>query len=159
MINQSKMTKQFATEEGLKKLKEELSYLKTVKRQEIARRIQAAKDLGDLSENAEYSEAKEQQALNEARVAELEETLKNIETIDNNHGKSNTVRIGSTITVKNGKIERTFTIVGSKEANPSEGKISNESPLAASFIGHKVDDKIQVETPKGKVTYSIVNIA
>ena len=152
------MAKQFVTEEGLKKLKEELSYLKTVKRQEIARRIQAAKDLGDLSENAEYSEAKEQQALNEARVVELEETLKNIETIDNNHGSS-TVRVGSTITVKNGKAERTFTIVGSKEANPSEGKISNESPLASSFLGHKVSDKIQVETPKGKVTYSIVNIA
>lgn len=153
------MAKQFITKEGLEKLKEELNLLKVTRRQEIAKRIQAAKELGDLSENAEYTEAKEQQALNEQKITELEETLKNAETIDDRHRRSNTVHIGSTITVKNGKSERVFTIVGSNEANPAEGKISNESPLAASFLGRKVNDKIEVETPKGKVVYSILSVS
>ena len=152
------MTKKFITAKGLEKLKEELSYLKVTKRQDIAKRIQAAKELGDLSENAEYSEAKEQQALNEAKIAELQETLKNAETIDDRHSRSDVVNIGSTIKVKNGKTERVLTIVGSNEADPSSGKISNESPLAMSFLGHKVDDKVGVETPKGKVEYKIVEI-
>ena len=152
------MVKQFITEEGLEKLKKELNYLKTEKRQEISRRIQAAKELGDLSENAEYSEAKEQQALNEGKIAEMEETLKNAQTIDNNHD-SNIVSIGSTVTIKNGEKKRTYTIVGSNEANPSEGKISNETPLAKSFLGHKVNDKVKVETPKGKVEYLILDIS
>ncbi|MCK4592141.1 transcription elongation factor GreA [Candidatus Parcubacteria bacterium] len=151
------MVKQFITEEGLKKLKEELNYLKTEKRQEISRRIQAAKELGDLSENAEYSEAKEQQALNEGKIAEMEETLKNAQTIDNDHN-SNIVSVGSTITIKNEGKKRTYTIVGSNEANPSEGKISNETPLAISFLGHKVSEKVEVETPKGKVEYKIIKI-
>ena len=151
------MVKQFITEEGLEKLKEELNYLKTEKRQEISRRIQAAKELGDLSENAEYSESKEQQALNEGKIAEMEETFKNAQTIDNNHD-SNIVSIGSTVTIKNGEKKRTYTIVGSNEANPSEGKISNETPLAISFLGHTVDDKVKVETPKGKVEYKIIKI-
>ena len=152
------MTKKFITAEGLEKLKEELSYLKMTKRQDIAKRIQAAKELGDLSENAEYSEAKEQQALNEAKIAELEGTLKNAETIDDRHSRSDVVNIGSTIKVKNGKTERVLTIVGSNEADPSAGKISNESPLAMSFLGHKVNEKIEVETPRGKVEYKIVEI-
>ena len=152
------MTKQFITAEGLEKLKEELSYLKVTKRQDIAKRIQAAKELGDLSENAEYSEAKEQQALNEVKIAEMEETLKNAEMIDNRHSGSDVVQIGSTIKVKNGKAERVLTIVGSNEADPSEGKISNESPLAMSFLGHKADDNIEVETPKGKVEYKIIEV-
>ncbi|MCK5122896.1 MAG: transcription elongation factor GreA [Candidatus Pacebacteria bacterium] len=152
------MAKEFITTDGLKKLKEELNYLKTSKRQEISKRIQDAKELGDLSENAEYSEAKEQQALNESRIAELEETFKNAETIDDRHSRSNVVNIGSTIKAQNGKIERTLTIVGSNEADPSEGRISNESPLAMSFLGHKVNDKVEVETPKGKVKYKIIEI-
>ncbi|MEA2097944.1 MAG: transcription elongation factor GreA [Patescibacteria group bacterium] len=150
------MTKQFITAEGLKKLKEDFDYLKTEKRQEISRRIQAAKELGDLSENAEYSEAKEQQALNEGKIADMEETLKNAEMIDNRHANSDIVNIGSTIKVRSDKTERVFTIVGSNEANPSEGKISNETPLAMSFLGHKVNDKVKVETPKGKVEYLIL---
>jgi len=152
------MAKQFITKEGLEKLKEELIFLKTTKRQEISRRIQDAKELGDLSENAEYSESKEQQALNEGKIAEIEETIKNAQTINNNH-KSDVVNIGSTIKIKNSKGERTFTIVGSNEASPSEGKISNETPLASSFLGHKVKDKIKVETPKGKVEYLILSIS
>jgi len=153
------MTKEFITADGLKKLKEELSYLKMSKRQEIAKRIQNAKELGDLSENAEYSEAKEQQALNESRIAELEETFKNAETIDDRHSRSDVVNIGSTIKVKSGEIKRTLTIVGSNEADPSEGKISNESPLAMFFLGHKINDKVEVETPKGKKNYLILDIS
>ena len=152
------MVKQYITAEGLEKLKEELNYLKTEKRQEIAKRIQVAKELGDLSENAEYSEAKEQQALNEVKIAETKETLKNAETIDDRHSRSDFVQIGSTIKVKNGKAERVFTIVGSNEADPSEGKISNESPLAMSFLGRKAGDSVEVETPKGKVEYKIVEV-
>ena len=153
------MTKHYITEEGLEKLKEELIFLKTEKRQSISRRIQAAKELGDLSENAEYSEAKEQQALNEGKVAEIEEMVKNAETIDNRHLNSNIVNIGSTIKIKNEKGEKTFTIVGSNEANPSEGKISNETPMASSFLGHKVSDDVKVDTPKGLVTYTILAIS
>ncbi len=152
------MVKQYITAEGLEKLKEELNLLKTEKRQEIAKRIQVAKELGDLSENAEYSEAKEQQALNEVKIAETEEILKNAETIDDRHSRSNLVQIGSTIKVKNGKSERVFTIVGSNEADPSEGKISNESPLAMSFLGRKAGDSVEVETPKGKVEYKIMEV-
>ena len=152
------MVKQFITVEGLEKLKEELSHLKRTKRQDIAKRIQAAKELGDLSENAEYSEAKEQQALNEVKIAEMEETLKNAEMIDDRHSRSDVVQIGSTIKVKNGKAERVLTIVGSNEADPSEGKISNESPLAVSFLGHKVGDSVEVETPKGKAGYKIIEV-
>lgn len=153
------MAKKFITTEGLEKLKKELDCLKTLKRQEIARRIQTAKELGDLSENAEYSEAKEQQALNETKIAELEETLKNVETIDDRHSKSNVVNIGSTIKVKNEEVERTLTIVGSNEADPAKGMISNESPLAMSFLGNKVGDKVEVETPKGKIGYIILSIS
>ena len=152
------MTKQFITKEGLEKLKQKIIYLKTEKRQEISRRIQNAKELGDLSENAEYSEAKEQQALNEGKIAETEETIKNAQTIDNNHN-SDTVNVGSTIKIDNGKTKRTFTIVGSNEANPSEGLISNETPLAVSFLGKKVNDNVEVETPKGKVKYLILSIS
>ena len=107
----------------------------------------------------EYSEAKEQQALNESRIAELEETFKNAETIDDRHSRSNIVNIGSTIKVKCGKIERKLTIVGSNEADPSEGRISNESPLATSFLGHKVNDNVKVETPRGKTSYLILSIS
>ena len=151
------MVKQFITKDGLEKLKQELIYLKTEKRQEISKRIQDAKELGDLSENAEYSEAKEQQALNEGKISETEEIIKNAQTISNNHN-SNIVNVGSTIKVKNGKSERTFTIVGSNEADPSKGLISNETPLAISFLGQKVNNKVEVETPKGKVEYLIIEI-
>lgn len=152
------MAKQFITTEGLEKLKENLQYLKTEKRQEIAKRIQTAKELGDLSENAEYSEAKEQQALNEIKIAEMEETFKNAEMIDDRHSRSNLVQIGSTLKVKNKEKERVLTIVGSNEANPLKGKISNESPLAMFFLGHKVNDEVEVETPKGKIKYRIIEI-
>lgn len=152
------MVKRILTKEGLEKLKKELDILKTTERQKIAQRIQTAKDLGDLSENAEYSEAKEQQALNETRVAEIEDTIKNSVIIENAGSKTDKVNIGSKITVSGGGKERVFIIVGSNEADPTEGKISNESPLATSFLGRKMGEKISVSTPRGKMEYLIKNI-
>lgn len=152
------MNKKILTREGLEILKKELEILKTVERQKIAQRIQTAKELGDLSENAEYSEAKEQQALNENRVAEIEDVIKNSEVVESSNVKSSKVTVGSTITVNNGKEDRVLIIVGSNEADPISGKISNESPLAVSFMGGKVGDRVTVTTPKGTIEYEIREI-
>lgn len=152
------MTKRILTREGLEKLQHELKLLKTVERQKVAQRIQTAKDLGDLSENAEYSEAKEQQALNENRVAEIEDIIKNSEIVDSSKTRQGKVSVGSTITVNNGKEDRILEIVGSNEADPLSGKISNESPLAMSFMGRKVGEKVEVTTPKGTIEYEIKDI-
>ncbi|MBI2635619.1 MAG: transcription elongation factor GreA [Parcubacteria group bacterium] len=144
--------------EGIETLKKELQELKTKKRQEIAKRLQEAKDLGDLSENAEYFEAKEAQSLNESRIGELEELLKNAVIIEE-PSEENTVNIGSTIEVKsttNG-IER-FSIVGSAEARPQEGKISNESPLGRSFLNRKIGEEVEVKSPGGTTKYKIIKI-
>lgn len=146
------------TKEGLDKLQKELEILKTVERQKVAERIQTAKELGDLSENAEYSEAKEQQALNENRVAEIEDIIKNSEIVDGGSTGSDKITIGSLITVNNGKEDRIFVIVGSNEADPLVGKISNESPIAISFMGRKVGDKVSVMTPKGAIEYKIKEV-
>jgi transcription elongation factor GreA len=152
------MTKRILTREGLEMLQKELETLKTVERQKIAQRIQTAKELGDLSENAEYSEAKEQQALNENRVAEIEDIIKNSEVIDSSKTKQDKISIGSTVTVNNGKEDRVLIIVGSNEADPLVGKISNESPLAMSFMGRKVGDKVSVSTPRGDMEYEIKDV-
>lgn len=152
------MTKRILTKEGLEMLKKELETLKTTERQKIAQRIQTAKELGDLSENAEYSEAKEQQALNENRVAEIEDIIKNSEVIDSSKAGNGKVSVGSTITVSNGKEDKVYTIVGSNEADPLSGKISNESPMAISFMGKKVGEKSLVSTPKGNIEYEIREI-
>ncbi|MFA7170357.1 MAG: transcription elongation factor GreA [Candidatus Paceibacterota bacterium] len=152
------MTKRILTKEGLEKLQQELDMLKTVERQKVAQRIQTSKELGDLSENAEYSEAKEQQALNESRVAEIEDIIKNSEVIDGSKTGSGKVFVGSTITVNNGKEDRVYTIVGSNEADPLIGKISNESPMAMSFMGRKIGEKVSVSTPKGEIEYEIREI-
>lgn len=138
----------FITQEGLEKLREELKTLKAVKRKEIAQRIQEAKELGDLSENAEYVEAKNEQAFVEGRVAELEAIIKNAVIIDEK-SRSDTVRVGSKVKVKmNGEI-KSYEIVGSNEADPLNGRISNESPLGAALVGKKVGDEVEVETPRG----------
>lgn len=145
------------TEAGLQKIKEELQERKTTIRLEIASRIQEAKELGDLSENAEYAAAKDDQALNEARVIELQEKLKNFTIISKQD--TNTVQIGSTMTIKDaaGK-SMEFTIVGSSEADPSNKRISNESPLGKAFIGKAAGDKVEVESPGGKATYTIESV-
>ena len=150
--------------EGLEKLKEELKEKKTTRRQEIAKRLEEAKSLGDLSENTEYHSAKETQAFNEGRILELEEIIKESVVIEpDSQGGKKEVRIGSVVEVKildkrSSTQKRVFKIIGSQEANPSEGKISNESPLGQAFFGKGISDIIDVETPKGKVKYKIISI-
>ena len=147
----------FITEEGLKKIKDELENRKVTIRQSIANAIKEAKEQGDLSENAEYSEAKRQQAENEARIAELEFMLKESTVVkyDKNSGG---VQMGSKVKVKFDGSEMEFQIVGSNEANPSEMKISNESPMGKAFMGHVKGDKVEVYTPVGKMKYEILDV-
>lgn len=151
------MPEQIITQDGYDKLQEELTLLSTLKRREIAERIERAKDLGDLSENAEYSEAKDAQALNEGRVLELTNILKNVTVVDN-HGGQDEVAMGSRVTVKNDGKEKQYTIVSFNEADPLNGKISNESPLGVSFLGKKKGAIVHVETPRGTMEYKIVKI-
>ncbi|MFA5392148.1 MAG: transcription elongation factor GreA [Candidatus Paceibacterota bacterium] len=155
------MIKNYLTIEAYKKLKEELNILKTVKRKEIALKIQEAKELGDLSENAAYQEAKDTQAVLETKILEIEILLKSASII--HPTKSNDfVEIGSSVVVQGLSLPRTkrqFTIIGAQEANPAEGKISNESPLGKSFLGHKKGDIVIVKTPKGEVEYKILEIS
>ncbi|MDP2695908.1 MAG: transcription elongation factor GreA [bacterium] len=149
--------KYYLTAEKLEEFKQELNELKTVKRAEVADRLKKAKELGDLSENSEYFEAREEQGQVEGRVFELEEMIKNASVIikaTNNE----TVQIGSTIEVsKDGKSSK-FTIVGSNETRPEAGLLSNESPLGKAFFGKKLGEQVKVKTPSGEVAYKIVNI-
>lgn len=147
----------FITRDGLEKLTEELKQLKTVKRREIAQRIQEAKELGDLSENAEYVEAKNEQAFVEGRVAELEATIKNAVIINGESG-SGIVRVGSTVKIKGDNGVEEFEIVGSNEADPKHGRISNESPLGQILVGKKPGDTVEVETPKNVRSFKIIAI-
>ncbi len=149
----------YLTADGLEKLKRDLEYYKTTKRKEIAGRIASAKELGDLSENAEYSEAEEEQSLVESKILELEETLRHVQMIQKPQG-SKTVVIGSQITVKDvAGNNQTFHLVGSNEADPANGKISNESPLGKALLGHQVNDEVSVVVPKGTVVYTIKKVA
>ncbi|MBI3115213.1 MAG: transcription elongation factor GreA [Candidatus Kerfeldbacteria bacterium] len=145
------------TPEGYERARNELDLLKNVKRKEIAARIQDAKELGDLSENAEYAEAKNEQSFIEGRIIELENLLKTATVIET-PSDSSVVHIGSQVTVKQGTSQRTFIIVGSNEADPTNGKISNESPLGKAFIGKKAGADVTVATPAGETTFSIVSI-
>ena len=151
------MNEQIITQEGYDKLRDELNFLTSVKRKEIAERIERAKELGDLSENAEYSEAKDAQALNEGRIMELTNTLKNVTIVasGNSHGE---VAMGSNVTVKSPTGERKYTIVSFNEADPASGKISNESPLGVAFLHRHRGDEVEVETPRGLVKYKIIKI-
>jgi len=147
----------YLTQEKLDELKAEVEYLKTEKRMEIAERLKRAKELGDLSENSEYQEAREEQNQVETKIGELESMLKQAVIIQksSNH---DTVQIGSTIEVKkNGKVLK-FTIVGSNESRPEDGLISNESPLGRSFLNKKSGEVVNVDTPAGKMKYEIVSI-
>jgi len=147
----------FITEEGLKKIKDELEHRKVAIRQSIANAIKEAKEQGDLSENAEYSEAKRQQAENEARIAELEVMLKEA-TVVAYDKSSDMVQMGSRVTVKFDGSEMEFQIVGSNEADPATMKISNESPMGKAFMHRKKGDKVDVETPAGKMKYTILEV-
>lgn len=148
------------TQDGLKKLEEELEYLKSVKRREIAARIKQAIDFGDISENSEYDEAKNEQAFVEGRIASLEEKLRNAKLIDDVDISTETVSIGSRIKVKDLDTGDVFeyTIVGSAEANPIEFKISNESPVGSALLGGKKGSIVEVNVPAGLIRYEIMDI-
>ena len=151
------MTDQIISQEGYDKLKKEFDNLVNVKRREIADRIQKAKDQGDLSENAEYSEAKDAQAFNEGRIAELAAMLKNLTVVENGHG-SDKVTMGSKVTVEVNGDKKIFTIVSFNEADPVSGKISNESPIGRALVDKKKGDTVTVFTPKGENIYKISKV-
>lgn len=142
------------TLEGKAELEAELDELKG-RRGEIAEKIANARDYGDLSENAEYDSAREEQGLVESRVSEIEDILRNVEIIKAT--KSSTIKVGSTVVLENGK-KVTYRIVGPVEADPLEGKISNESPIGSALMGKKVGDEVTITTPKGKTTYAIEEV-
>lgn len=150
-------SEQIITQAGYDKLKEEYDFLTTTKRREIADRIERAKDLGDLSENAEYSEAKDAQALNEGRILELAATLKNVTVV--NYQSNGEVVLGSVVSAKVDGKEKKFTIVSFNEADPLNGLVSNESPLGVAFLGKKKGAIVEVETPRGVVVYKIIKVA
>ena len=140
------------TPEGLDKLKDEIEHLSTVKRREVAERIKEAREFGDISENSEYDDAKNEQAMLEARIASLEEKLRSASVINAAELDSNVVRVGSLVSVKDdgsGKSLK-YTIVGSTEANPSENRLSNESPVGKGLLGRKKGDTVKVTLPNGK---------
>ena len=143
------------TEAGKRELEVELEELKS-QRGEIADKIAAARDFGDLSENAEYDAAREEQGLVETRIAEIEDILQNSEIIKAT--KSSTVSLGSTVDLESKDKQVTYKIVGPVEANPLEGKISNESPIGKQLMGKKVGDKATIVTPKGETEYQVISI-
>jgi len=151
------MGKEYLTKERLEEFKAELEQLKNVKRNEVAQRLKQAKEYGDLSENSEYAEAREEQANVETRIFELEELMKKAVTIEKG-GDNATVRVGSTVTFKKGGKELTYTIVGMYEAKPEEGRISDDSPLGKAFMKKKIGDVVDVTTPSGVVKYEILKI-
>lgn len=148
------------TYEGVRKLEEELNYLKTVKRKEVTQKIKTALSFGDLSENSEYDEAKNEQAFIEGRIANLENMLKTAKVIDEEDITTDTVNIGATVKVKDLEFddEVEYTIVGSAEADPGKLKISNESPIGRSLIGKRVGDLVDVNIPDGVIKYKILEI-
>lgn len=149
----------FLTEEGAAELRRELNDLKTVKRPELAYRLKEAISMGDLSENADYHDAKEQQAFLEGRINYLEELLRVATVVPDEQNKPVMVRVGVEVTVQEeGEKPETFAIVGAAEANPKEGKISNESPLGSALMGHKVGDKVSVKAPAGELIFKIKSI-
>lgn len=151
------MTTHYISKEGLEKIKQELEEREGSMRSQIANRIADAKELGDLSENAEYAEAREKQSMNEGRINELKETINSAVVIDS-EVKSSIVAVGATVTAGCEDGEKTFTIVGVDEAEPTAGFISHESPLGAAFLGKKVGEEVEVETPKGKLRWKILKV-
>jgi len=145
------------TKEGFKKLQDELEERKGKIRQEIAQAIKEAKEQGDLSENAEYSEAKRQQGENETRVAELEMLIKSSQVVKHNNSAKG-IQMGSIVKVKFNGSEMEFQIVGSNEADPGNFRISNESPMGKAFMEKKKGDKVEVDTPSGKAKYTILDV-
>ena len=149
------------TEEGLKKMEEEFEYLKTVKRKEVIDTIGIARAFGDLSENSEYDEAKNEQAKVEARIVELEELLKNVKVIDESAIKTDEANIGNKVTVMNINLKKEiiYSIVGSTEADPFSNKISDESPIGKVLVGAKKGDTVEYETPRGVFQLKVLDIS
>jgi transcription elongation factor GreA len=149
----------FLTPEGLRKLQDEIEYFKTVRRSEVASRIRSAKEEGDLTENAEYDDAKNEQAFVEGRILTLEQMLNNHVLIVEGPA-TDQVKVGSRVTLaEDGEDPETYQIVGSAEADPSSGRISNESPLGKALLAHKEGDTVQVNTPGGVRRVSIITLA
>ena len=147
------------TLEGKEKLEQELEELRTTKRAEIIERIKIARSLGDLSENSEYESAKDEQAFMEARIKEIQNMLNHAEIIDNKSIDENEVAVGKTVTFQEDDDEpETYQIVGAAEADPFEGKISNESPIASGLIGHKLGDVVSIDTPGGTMQVKIIDV-
>jgi transcription elongation factor GreA len=146
----------YISKEGLQKMKDELRFLQTDKRQEIAARIEKAKDLGDLSENADYTEAKEEYSFTEGRILDLKDAIMRATVIEGRGG--DTVSIGCRVRVSVDSKEREFTIVGAPEADPLKGLISNESPIGRALIGKRAGDTAEVSAPSGIVRYTILGI-
>ena len=149
------------TAEAYKRLQSDLEELKVVRRKEIAEKIKVALSFGDLSENSEYDEAKNEQAIIEGRIAELEAQLKDVRILDESELSTDTVHVGSLVTIrqKGAKASRQFRIVGTTEADPAAGKISDESPVGKAIMGLKEGDKVEVEIPSGFVTYVVEKIS
>jgi len=150
----------FLTPEGLKKTEEELEHLRTVRRREVAERIKQALEFGDISENSEYEDAKNEQAFVEGRIITLEKMLRNAKIIDQVDVSINAVSVGSTVKLKDIEFneDEEFTIVGSAEADPSINKISNQSPVGKALLGKKVGDTVLVQVPAGNIQYKILDI-
>ena len=148
------------TYDGLKNMEAELENLKTVRRKDVAEKIKEARGQGDLSENAEYDAAKEEQAEIEARIVQLEKMLRNAEVIDEEDGAKDTISLGTTVTVLDVEFdeEMEYTIVGSAEADPMNGRISNESPVGKALIGAHTGDVVEVEMPMGIMKYKVLEI-
>ena len=148
------------TYEGLKQREEELENLKTVRRKEVAEKIKEARGQGDLSENAEYDAAKEEQAEIESRIVFLEKMLRNAEVIDDEELSKDVVSVGSTVRLYDTEFDEEveYTIVGRAEADPMEGRISNESPVGMGLLGHRVGDTVCIEAPEGEVKFDILAI-
>jgi transcription elongation factor GreA len=149
------------TTEGLQKLQEELDDLKTVHRAEVNNRIRQAKEFGDLSENAEYEDAKQEQAFVEGRIIQLEAMIRNARVIDESDIVAGEVHLGATVKVKDVKSGNVleFNIVGSTEADPVNHRLSNESPLGKALMGQKKGDTVEVHTPRGQVSYKVESIS
>ncbi len=149
---------QYFSKEGLEKLKEELQQRTDIMRPEIAQRIKEAKEQGDLSENAEFDAAKEAQSLNEGRIEEIRHTIENAVIITDAASKSGIISVGSTVEVESAGKKQKLVIVGVTESNPTNGFISNESPIGKALLGHKKGDSVKLKVPKGDVEYKIVDV-
>ena len=151
---------ELVTPEGLEKLQQELAYLTETRRKEVANRIRQAREFGDITENSEYDDAKNEQGLLERRIGELQRRIRNVKVVDPSEAEQDAVDLGTTVTLRvvgNGQ-ERTFQIVGANESDPTSGKLSHASPVGRAVLKKKVGEKVTVTTPRGATEYEIVNV-